>query len=331
MGTRFEFVVAHADAAHAHAAAEAAAEEVLRLHTLWSPFEPSSIIAALNRDARARAVRVDADTFALLTLCNQVHAQSGGAFDITIGHLMREFGFRSSSPLPEGGAGGGFSSSSSPPSSPSYGSHHLHLDAATRTVHFTAPISLDLGAVAKGWALDSAAAVLRDAGIAHALLHAGTSSVLAVGPQPDGRPWRIRLTPDAAGPVVELRDNALSVSAPHGRTGRAGCGVWGLANGESCCSLPPLPTPHSPLPTPFPPHLSHTIDPRSGTPTAPRLHAAVMANTAALADAWSTAVLVNGGAPASPPCLTIITQSRDDRWHANEPQAPASGHHCAEA
>lgn len=289
MGTRFELVLAHGDGAHARAAAEAAAEEVLRLHALWSPFDPASAVAHLNRAAAARAVRADHDTFALLSFCKAVHAQSAGAFDITLGHLMHAHGWRSPQP-PEGRAGGGPSSPASSSSLPAFGCHHLHLDAATLSVFFSAPIALDLGAVAKGWALDAAAAILREIGITSALLHAGTSSVLAIGTQPDGSPWRIQLSPQPNAPTVTLRDSALSVSAPHGRV-------------------------TTDTPAALPADLSHTVDPRTGRPTAPLLHAATLAKSAALADAWSTALLVLGALPPEVHGITALTQSRDSAWH----------------
>ncbi|HEX2838609.1 MAG TPA: FAD:protein FMN transferase [Phycisphaerales bacterium] len=289
MGTRFELVLAHEDGAHARAAAEAAAEEVLRLHALWSPFDPASAVAHLNREATTRAVRADHDTFALLSFCKAVHAQSNGAFDITLGHLMHAHGWRTP-PLPEEGAVAERSSPASSPSLPAFGSHHLHLDAATQSVFFSAPISLDLGAVAKGWALDAAAGILREAGITSALLHAGTSSVLAIGAQPDTAPWRIQLSPQAGSPAVTLRDNALSISAPHGRV-------------------------TTDTPGALPTNLSHTLDPRTGLPTAPLLHAATIAPTAALADAWSTALLVLGHLPPAAAGITAIVQSREGPWH----------------
>lgn len=289
MGTRFELVLAHEDAAHARAAAEAAADEVLRLHALWSPFDPASAVAHLNREAAARAVRADHDTFALLAFCKAVHTQSAGAFDITLGHLMRAHGWRSPQ-VPEGRAGGGPAPPAPSLSLPAFGCHHLHLDAATQSVFFSAPIALDLGAVAKGWALDAAAGILRESGITSALLHAGTSSVLAIGTQPDGSPWRIQLSPQPGSPTVTLCDNALSVSAPHGRV-------------------------TTDTPAALPADLSHTLDPRTGHPTAPLLHAATIAESAALADAWSTALLVLGALPPDVHGITALTQSRDGTWH----------------
>ena len=321
MGTRFEFLLVHADKHHALATAEAAAQEVLRLHNLWSPFESSSVIAALNREAHARPMRVDADTFALLNFCKDIHTQSAGTFDITLGHRMRAHGFRggtvlaSCPPSQREGEGGGLSSSTSVPL---FGSHHIHLDPATHSVLFTANIALDLGAVAKGWALDAAATILREARITSALLHAGTSSVLAIGQQPDSSPWRVRVSPDPDAPVVDLSNNALSVSAPHGRVllpplPEGGGGGWADARAQNPQLTPDLHSCATDLAS-IPPHLSHTIDPRTGQPTAPLLHAAVIAPNAALADAWSTALLVDGKLPPTVSGVTALTQSRDGLW-----------------
>ena len=129
--------------------------------------------------------------------------------------------------------------------------------------------SLDLGAIGKGWAIDLAVEALRDAGVSCALLHGGTSTVAAMGCPPDADAWRVSVV-DAG--VVILGDGAaLSVSAPHGRSRET----------------------------------SHVIDPRCGEPTTERALAAVVATSAAHADAWSTALLVGGSPPSGLAALIV--------------------------
>jgi thiamine biosynthesis lipoprotein len=137
---------------------------------------------------------------------------------------------------------------------------------------------LDLGAIAKGHALDLAAARLRELGVTCGLLHAGTSSILALEAPPGTPGWRIAIAappsesaggelPGRCG-VVTLRHAALGVSAPHGRTVTGPAGqAWG-----------------------------HVMDPRTGKPATTARLAAAVCRSAAAADAWSTALLVMGAA-----------------------------------
>ena len=82
----------------------------------------------------------------------------------------------------------------------------VHLDAKNFTVQFAREgVTLDLGAIGKGYAIDRAIEVLRDAGITSALLHGGTSTVYALGHPPDAEYWKVAVE----NPLHEL---------PRGRT-----------------------------------------------------------------------------------------------------------------
>jgi len=252
MGTYFEVVVAHEDQRRAALLAEHACSIALDLHALWSPFERSSAIARLNRDAAAGWTVVDPQTFALLSLCRDVWEASGGRFDITVGPLMRAWGMRGGPARPDAPAG------------ITWGMRYVELDAASRAVRFAREeIELDLGAIGKGAALDAMATELLSLGVECAFMHAGTSSALAIGSPPDADGWRVRISPLPDAPVAALRDASLGVSSPSGRT----------ADGAI-----------------------HILDPRSGRPVGTDLAcAAVVCESAAAADAWSTALLA--GAP----------------------------------
>ena len=145
----------------------------------WSRFRSDSYLAFLEREAPRRAVPLDADAFELFDVALRVWRESEGAFDIA---------WRS-----EQGS-----------------SAAIELDRAARTLRFHAPLTLDLGALAKGHALDLAREHLRASGIERALLHGGTSSIAAIGSG-----WKVAL---AGSPrVLELSDEALSVSGQRGR------------------------------------------------------------------------------------------------------------------
>ncbi len=179
MGTRFELVLPGGE----REAGELAMAEIEDWHRRLSRFAPDSWVSHVNRTASVEPVRCDEETWTLLRDAVAVWAASGGAFDVTRG------------------AG-----------------EWLRLDDAARTVAFDRPgMSLDLGGIGKGHAIDCAIRCLRDCGVTSAFLHGGTSSGYGLGLDADGRHWRVRVNDD----VVPLKDLAFSVSdaagqaAPH--------------------------------------------------------------------------------------------------------------------
>src|SRR2546427_1377143 len=102
MATRFEIVLHGDNPVALRAAGEAALEEIDRLEAQLSLYRPSSEIAHLNARAAKGPVRVTPGLFALLQHAQQLNAESGGAFDITIAPLVRCWGFmRGSGRLPD--------------------------------------------------------------------------------------------------------------------------------------------------------------------------------------------------------------------------------------
>jgi len=262
MGTRFELVLPAADGGPQgralRAAGEAAIDEIDYWHRRLNRFAPDSLVSHLNRSA-GEPTRLDQETFDLFTDALDVSRASAGAFDVTIASLLVSRGAADSA-VPTGGrvlAG------------------TVELDRAAQTIRVTGgSASIDLGAIAKGHALDCAIAVLRSAGVRTALLHGGTSSVAAIG-RPDERShWRVAVG-QGAGVVITLLDAALSLSDPDGQTDVTG--------------------------------RRHIVDPRSsgGEQPAPettrRTQVVVIGPSARLADAWSTALAVLGRVPAAFP------------------------------
>jgi thiamine biosynthesis lipoprotein len=263
MGTRFEAVLFGEPEREVRAAGEAALDEIEHLHDTLNLFSKDSFLSFLNARAFSRPVRVDPDLFDLLVLCNEVNRQSRGAFDITVGALMACWGFHGgepASPLEE----------ELDRTRANLGCAHLILDREEGTVRFLKPyMRLDLGAVAKGYALDRAVEILKLEGIKSALLHGGTSSIAALGAPPGEAAWKVALRhPRGDGAlikVVALKDAALSVSAQHGRAFVEGGKRYG-----------------------------HVMDPRTGAPAQGAVFSAVLSASAALGDAWSTALLASG-------------------------------------
>jgi len=263
MATRFEIILHGEDSVALRAAGEEALDEIDRVEAQLSLYRPSSEVARLNAEAHQRAVRVTPGLFHLLERARELTHETGGAFDITIAPLMRCWGFM-------GGTGAMPDAAAFEEACLQVGMQHVELDSDKLTVRFTRPgVMLDFGAIGKGYAVDRAVDLLREAGVASVLIHGGTSTSMAIGRQPNGARWKIAVTSPrqdlTAEPlaIVELEDESLSVSA-----------VWGRSfqNGEKT--------------------YGHVIDPRTGTPAEGALLSAVVLPRATDTDALSTALLI---------------------------------------
>ena len=262
MATRFEIVLHGGDPSALRAAGEEALDEIDRLEAQLSLYRPGSEVARLNAQAHERAVRVTPGLFRLIERARDLSSATQGTFDITVAPLVRCWGFM-------GGTGSMPEDAAVQEARALVGMHLLELDADQFTVRFTRPgVMLDFGAIGKGYAVDRAAELLREAGVTSALLHGGTSTAFALGRLPNGALWKIAVTSptneSAAQPVaaVELEDESLSVSAVWGRAFRAGGKSYG-----------------------------HIIDPRSGRPAEHARLSAVVLRSATETDALSTALL----------------------------------------
>lgn len=265
MATRFELVLHGENEPSLRAAGEEALAEIERLENQLSLYRPGSEIAQLNARAAREPVRVSPEVFALLQHAARLTAETGGAFDITIAPLVRCWGFmQDSGRVP--------SEEEIQAARAVVGMHHVICDTAERTIRFTKPgVMLDLGAIGKGYAIARSADLLREAGVTSALIHGGTSTACAIGQPPDAEKWQFALPPQiveasrATPPVLELRDEAVSVSAVWGRSFEFAGKRFG-----------------------------HVIDPRVGYPVSTALLSAVILPNATETDALSTALLTLG-------------------------------------
>lgn len=187
------FVEITADAAGAIDAGFAAVE---RVHALMSAHDPQSDVGRINRLAHLAPVEVDEWTALVLERALAWSSRSAGAFDVVRAGkraierklLPRHCG----QPVPEA-------------------SDWTQLKVRARSVRLLRPGCVDLGGIAKGFAVDVAAAAMRRAGAAQGLVNAG-GDLLAFGPNP----WRVTVAhPQTRAPLVEieLRQSALATSA----------------------------------------------------------------------------------------------------------------------
>ena len=188
MGTLFRVVLYAPAEPAARAAAAAALARVAELNRILSDYDPESEVSRLSHCAPGTAVPVSAELFALLEESQRLAAESEGAFDVTVGPIVRLWRHaRRTHQLP-------------PPAERATalraaGHAKLRLRADDRTVTLLAAgMALDFGGIAKGYAADAALAVLRQHGFSRAMVAAGGDLALGA-PPPGAAGWRIELAP----------------------------------------------------------------------------------------------------------------------------------------
>ncbi|MCS6976953.1 MAG: FAD:protein FMN transferase [Gemmatales bacterium] len=295
MGTTFEIVLP-LGTPRASEAACAALDLIDHLESLLTVYRDHSELSRVNREAFDHEVAVSAELFEILALSSRLTHETGGAFDVASGAIIKAWGFLRGPrrvPAPEEQAEAIQRS----------GMRFVVLHPERRTVRFLRDgVEINLGSIGKGYALDQAAALLRERfGIQSALLHGGHSSVYAIGSLPGHeRGWPVGVThpedPSVRLLSLWLRDSALGVSAKTFRHLE-----W---QGRK---------------------LGHILDPRTGWPAEGLAHVSVLAPTAAEADALATALFVLGEAEArrylaSRPDLQAIILSEAQREELARPR-----------
>jgi thiamine biosynthesis lipoprotein len=211
MGTTYTIDAYGASAGLLESATESAFDEVRRLDQLLSNYLPGSELSQVNQRAYESPVRVSKEFFELLQDCFAYSRKSEGSFDITVGPLMKVWGFyKGSGHLPH--------RAEVRAALDHIGYEHVRLDSENLTVRFTEPgMSLDPGGVGKGYAVDRMAAILRDSGITSALISGGGSSIYGIGvPPADSSGWYISIRDpkddNKKASELYLHDNSVSTS-----------------------------------------------------------------------------------------------------------------------
>jgi thiamine biosynthesis lipoprotein len=266
MGSTFSVVLYGHDRTKLEAAADAAFDEARRLDRMLSNYLPASEWSGVNRDAGFRPVKVSAELFELLSACLTYSEQSGGAFDITVGPLVKVWGFYKGEgllPRPaEVTAALGH-----------VGYRHVRLDPAARTVAFTHPgVELDPGGIGKGYAVDRMVNVLKRLGVDIALVSSSGSSIYGLGAPPtEPEGWRIPVRapgdPNRSVAEVSLKNMSISTSGSYEKF------FW--AEGRT---------------------YSHILDPRTGRPAQGTSSVSVLAPRTIDSEAWAKPYFINGRA-----------------------------------
>jgi thiamine biosynthesis lipoprotein len=274
MGSEFKIVLYTADASLARSASRAAFARIAALDATLSDYRPDSELMRLCDRAGGPPVAVSADLFDVLTRARAMSERSGGAFDITVGPVVRLWRrARRNRKMPD--------AESLARARARVGSDQLRLDPVARTAQLLKPgMKLDPGGIAKGYACDQALAVLTRAGITSALV-AGAGDIVVSGPPLDldgdsgdrKAGWTVGIGPLEAPGSPPLRFLTLSHAA-----------VSTSGDAERFVEIDGK-------------RYSHIVDPRTGLGVIDRSSVTVVARDGATADSLATAVYVLGPRP----------------------------------
>lgn len=210
MGTIYSLYLYANSRAEAEANAGPVFQEIDRVEDLLSNYRESSELSRINREASVSAVTTDPETFHFLQTSFGWSARSNGAFDITVGRLMKVWGFfRAHGSIPD--------DAQLAQVRRQVGWKRVKLDPRLRTVRFLSPgVELDPGGIGKGYAVERAVRLMRTEHITAALLSAGSSTIYALGAPPGQAGWKVRV-PAPGDPAhilstVLLRDTSLSTA-----------------------------------------------------------------------------------------------------------------------
>jgi thiamine biosynthesis lipoprotein len=266
MGTSYTLELYGTNQPVLQTAAREAFEEVHRLDRMLSNYIPGSELSGVNDHAADAPVHVSQEFFDLLSECVRYSSESEGTFDITVGPLMKVWGFYED-------AGHLAQPAEIRAALNESGYQNLELNAANLTVRFRKRgMTLDPGGVGKGYAVDRTVAILRKRGICSGLVSAGGSSIYGIGAPPaDLRGWRIRIRDPRNGKrtvsQVYLKDTSISTS------GNSEKFFW--ARGK---------------------RYSHIMDPRTGYPAEGMLSVSVVAPNTLDSEIWAKPYYILGRA-----------------------------------
>jgi len=263
MGTLVQFTIADADKDTALDAIRMAADEMQRIENVFTIYgDVSNAVKAFNASTPGSSVTLPEEVTQVLQMAQQVASRSKGAFTPGIGSLSLLWGF-------------------SLPDAPVQPPDELAIVRALRGVDSSliefdgkawkrlhVETKLDFGGIAKGYAIDRGIDVLREHGIRNAIVDAG-GDLRAIGSH-SGKPWRIGIRhPRQEGKTLgwlEVHgDISIVTSGDYER--------FFIYQGK---------------------RYHHILDPETGYPAKRSISATVIAKNATLADAWSTALFVQG-------------------------------------
>ena len=267
MGTYANVIIVTDDSIAALPAARLAQAELARIDSLMSNWTTTSEVARINREAGVHPVVVDSEVATVVDTSLAVWRESDHTFDITVEPLVRAWGF----------LGGPRRVPSAAEAAAAYrkvGAQRVHFDRATRTLRFDGDsVRIDLGGIAKGYAVEAARRALVGAGVTDALVDL-TGNMAAIGTPAGLDHWRIGIRdPRDRMPyfaqVKLFPGEGISTSGKYEQ--------FVAQDGKT---------------------YGHIMDPRTGRPADGLISVTLISNSAYTCDTWDTPLFVLGPAPA---------------------------------
>jgi thiamine biosynthesis lipoprotein len=263
MGSMFSVVAYAADSNCLDSAITGALAEAKRLDELLSNYRSESELSRVNRLASQSPVPVSTEFLHFLSACLAYSRASEGAFDITVGALMKASGFFQQAgrlPGPEQirlALG-------------KTGYRKVIVDEGSMTVRFAEEgLELDPGGIGKGFAVDNMADILRRNRVHSALISAGGSTIYALGAPPGQPGWKVNIKdprkPSSVIETVRLKDEAISTTGTTEKFFWDEGNIWG-----------------------------HILDPRTGYSSMDTLAVSVIAPQAVDSEAWTKPYFILG-------------------------------------
>ena len=263
MGTAFTVAAYGDDRGRLQSAIAQALEEAGRLDHMLSNYRPESEWSEVNRLAADQPVHVSKELFDMLAACVEYSRQSEGSFDISVGPLMKVWGFyKGSGHLPHRAEVRGALAD--------VGYQNILLDPKNQTVRFARKgVELDPGGIGKGYAVDRMADLLKEGGIRSALVSGGGSSIYAIGAPPGENGWKVDIKdpkdPSRSVATVYLKDESMSTSGNYEK--------FFYAEGKL---------------------YSHIMDPRTGFPSQGMLSVSLITPRTIDSEAWAKPYYILG-------------------------------------
>jgi FAD:protein FMN transferase len=265
MGTSFDIVAYGTQRERLEAAIADALREVQRIDRLLSNYRPESELSGVNRHGGHGPVTLSSELFQFLSACHAYSMSSEGTFDITVGPLMKAWGFyKGTGQLPQG--------EEIVRALEKVGYANVILDQHNMTVRLAKEgVELDPGGVGKGFAADKIADILKQGEVYSALIIAGSSTIYALGAPPNEPGWKVTIKdprrPSKVAETLTLHNEAISTSGNLEKFFWADGKIWG-----------------------------HIIDPRTGYPATSTLSVSVVAPRSIDSEAWTKPYYILGRA-----------------------------------
>ena len=257
LGVQVRIVLYAPDEQAAVQGARAAFQRIAALENIFSSYRPDSELRRLSAQAGGGPVKVSSALFTVMQKAQELARRTEGAFDVTVGpyvELWREA--RRMRHLPK--------TQELRRADSLVGWQNIHLDAKKRTVQLSVPgMQLDMGGIAKGYILDQALAVLKEAGLPRALIRAG-GDIVAGSPPPGQDGWQVT--------VANAQPGQDEIELAHAAVASSGDTQQFVEIGGT--------------------RYSHVLDPRTGRGLTSRRAATVIAPDGATADSYATALTV---------------------------------------